>query len=108
MTYPVFNDSLNLNTPSKILFIAVIISALFFTGCKKSHDPAPAPSVTSFSPASGSAGALVTINGLNFSPTLEKNTVTFNGAVAELKQASATQITAVVPEGATTGKIEVM
>ncbi|MDQ2769197.1 MAG: IPT/TIG domain-containing protein, partial [Bacteroidota bacterium] len=65
--------------------------------------PAPGPTITSFSPGGGLAGTVVTILGSNFAGT---TSVTFNGtAVTAYTVNSATQITAVVPTGATTGPI---
>jgi len=84
-----------------------VLIAPLFSGCKKNHDPNPTPSINSFSPASGGAGTLVTISGVNFSATPAENIVTFNGTAAEVNQADANQIVVVVPAGATTGKIAV-
>ncbi|WP_164891157.1 T9SS type A sorting domain-containing protein [Botryobacter ruber] len=65
----------------------------------------PAPTVKSFSPASGPVGTVVTITGTNF---IEDGTVTFNGTVATLFTVqSATTIQATVPANATTGPIAV-
>src|SRR5882762_7974222 len=64
-----------------------------------------APTISSFSPASGFAGASVTITGTNFTGA---TAVKFNGSVAaSFTVDSATQITAVVSSGATTGKVTV-
>lgn len=62
------------------------------------------PSITNFSPTSGSAGTDVTISGTNFSGTTQ---VQFNGTNANFRVDSSTQITATVPSGATTGPISV-
>jgi YD repeat-containing protein len=70
------------------------------------HSSASA-SLISFAPASGAAGALVTINGTGFSPTANQNTVTFNGVAASITSATTTRIEATVPPGATTGDIAV-
>jgi hypothetical protein len=60
---------------------------------------ATAPSITSFSPTTASAGDLVTINGTNFSGITQ---VSFGGvAAASFTVVSATQITAVVGAGGT-------
>ena len=64
-----------------------------------------APSITSFSPTTGPVGTLVTINGSGFG---DVTGVTFNGTSATFSLVSATQITATVPVGATTGKIGVI
>jgi len=63
----------------------------------------PAPVVDSFAPVSGIVGAEVTITGSNFNFA---TSVLFNGtAAASFTIDSATQIRAIVPSGATTGKI---
>jgi len=62
------------------------------------------PSITSFAPVSGLAGATVTINGTNLART---TAVTFNGTAASFTVTSATTIQATVPEGATTGPLRV-
>ncbi|HUM46144.1 MAG TPA: SBBP repeat-containing protein, partial [Chitinophagales bacterium] len=62
---------------------------------------------SSFSPASGPIGSLVTITGTNFSTTLLNNTVKFNGVVATVISATSTSIDTTVPVGATTGPISV-
>lgn len=63
-----------------------------------------APSITGFTPASGPVGASVTIDGNNFTGTTN---VTFNGVAAAFIVNSATEITATVPVGATTGVVAV-
>ncbi|MGH7457068.1 MAG: InlB B-repeat-containing protein, partial [bacterium] len=61
--------------------------------------------ISSFSPAQGPAGTLVTITGANFNGV---SSVKFNGTAAtNFTINSNTQITATVPSGATTGKISV-
>jgi hypothetical protein len=63
------------------------------------------PTITSFAPTTGSAGASVVITGTNFGCT---NSVMFNTTAATTYVVnSATQITATVPVGATTGPIHV-
>ena len=64
-----------------------------------------APTISSFSPSSGAVGTVVTINGTNLT---NASSVTFNGTGAGFGvNGSGTQITATVPNNATTGKIEV-
>ncbi|MGH6693511.1 MAG: Ig-like domain-containing protein, partial [Gammaproteobacteria bacterium] len=55
------------------------------------------PVITSVSPDPVVAGSLATITGTNFSATAQDNTVTFNGSPAQIQQASATQLTVIVP-----------
>jgi hypothetical protein len=67
--------------------------------------PLPAPTISSFSPASGPVGANVLINGANLSAV---TSVQFNGIAASVwKIVSATQVSATVPLGATTGAVRV-
>jgi hypothetical protein len=61
-----------------------------------------APIISSISPISGVVGATITITGSNFIGLL---TVKFNGAGAMFNILTATSIRAVVPVGATTGKV---
>jgi hypothetical protein len=64
------------------------------------------PKLTSFSPGSGVVGTSVTITGTGFT---DVTTVKFNGfAASTWTRDSSTQITAMVPLGATTGKITVV
>ena len=67
-----------------------------------------APNITSLSPASGSVGTAVTINGANFGATQGASTVRFNGTTATPTSWTATRIVASVPSGATTGPVTVM
>jgi hypothetical protein len=62
------------------------------------------PSVTSFTPASGAVGTVVTVNGTNLGSA---TTVTFGGVSAAPTSISETQVKAVVPVDAKTGKIGV-
>jgi kumamolisin len=63
------------------------------------------PTITSFSPNAGAVSSTVTITGTNFVNVIG---VTFNGvSVASPTITSPTQITAIVPTGATTGRIVV-
>ncbi len=65
----------------------------------------PLPMISSFAPSSGPTGTAVTLTGTAFTGT---TVVTFNGVNAtSFTVNSATQITAIVPAGATTGKISV-
>jgi len=62
------------------------------------------PSITSFSPSSGSRGDTIRINGTNLTGITQ---VRFNGAYAEFTIVSSTAIDVVVPWNATTGLITI-
>lgn len=63
-----------------------------------------APTISGLSPATGSVGATVTINGANFTSV---QAVSFNGTAATFTVLSATQIRATVPQGASSGPLSV-
>lgn len=63
---------------------------------------AAVPTVTSFTPASGVAGAAVTVSGTNFTGA---TSVKFNGTPATFSVTDSTHISTTVPASATTGKI---
>jgi hypothetical protein len=63
----------------------------------------PVPTITSFTPTSGSAGATITINGTGFT---NASAVTFGETAATFTVISSTQITAVVASG-TSGSVSV-
>jgi hypothetical protein len=62
------------------------------------------PIVSSFTPASGPVGTVVTVNGSRFTGV---TSVKFNGVSAQFLVSSSTKLYAKVPSGATTGKISV-
>ncbi|WP_299464298.1 IPT/TIG domain-containing protein [uncultured Microscilla sp.] len=65
------------------------------------------PVITDFTPKAGTIDTEVVITGANFDPTATNNTVKFNGTVAIVTAATATELKVTVPNGATTGKITV-
>jgi len=82
-------------------FILLLTAAVTFAA-------AQVPTITSFSPASGSAGSSVVITGTNFSATASSNIVSFGGAKAAVTAASATELTVTVPAGTTYEPITVV
>jgi hypothetical protein len=66
-----------------------------------------APAIQKVQPGSGLPGTAITIVGTLFSAVPSNNIVKFNGVTAQVIAASATSITAIVPETATTGIITV-
>ena len=93
-----------------LIAISIFIS-LLLSGCSNSDEPlnpaVDAPTITGFSPASGSAGTNVIIDGTNFSTTATGNVVKFNGTTATVSGATVTSLTVRVPAGASSGKITV-
>lgn len=65
------------------------------------------PYITSFTPTNGPTGTTVTINGINFNTTPGNNFVSINGIPATVVSSTATRLTVVVPQNATTGEISV-
>lgn len=65
------------------------------------------PTVSSLSPTTGSAGTYVTISGSGFNATAANNTVKFNGISATVTAATATSLTVIVPNSASTGSVSI-
>ncbi len=68
---------------------------------------AAATTITNFTPAEGVPGTTITINGIDFNPTPANNIVKFNNTVAIVKSSTASTLTVIVPEEATSGPISV-
>jgi len=83
-----------------------IISIIHYTFPSTSLAQA-SPTVTSFSPTSGSVSFSIVINGSGFDPVISNNMVTFNGLTATVTYADPNKIIATVPNGASTGLIVV-
>lgn len=66
------------------------------------------PSISSFSPAAGHIGTLVTITGSDFDPEIKNNIVLFGSARAVVLFASTTQLTCTVPAGASFKPLSVL
>ena len=66
--------------------------------------PATGPTITSFTPTGGPIGTVVTVLGSNFTGV---TAVSFNGTAATFAVTSATQLTATVSAGTTTGLITI-
>lgn len=66
------------------------------------------PQITSFTPTSGRAGAIVTLSGANFHPNFTKNEIKFAGVTAEIVSSSSQAITFRMPSTSDTlGSISV-
>jgi hypothetical protein len=91
------------NVPATAVTGKISVTNGFGTG-QSSTDFKVGPRITSFSPTSGPVGTVVTITGNAFTGA---TAVQFNGVLAEFTVVSATQITATVPVGATTGIVTI-
>ena len=93
----------------QILFSIVLITiSTVFSSCSKDDEtPKSDFNISSISPDSGTAGALITITGSGFSAVPEENIVMFNNVAAQVQMSSATAIVVTVPAQATTGKVTV-
>jgi hypothetical protein len=69
--------------------------------------PLIGPTLSYFSPVSGTIGSTVIITGNNFNPNASENHVYFGSIKATVIHASQTSLTVTVPEGATTAIISV-
>ncbi|MBC5992017.1 DUF7619 domain-containing protein [Pontibacter cellulosilyticus] len=65
------------------------------------------PEISSLSKTTDIVGATIQIHGENFSPTAERNTVLFGNVKAQVLQATNTQLTVQVPQGAASGFVTV-
>lgn len=93
----------------KLRFLAFVVlgaAGALVSSCKEDDD-APAPTITSFTPASGVQWSTVTITGTNFSTVAADNIVKFNGTAAVVTASTATSITTTVPTDAASGNITV-
>lgn len=67
----------------------------------------PSLGIAAFAPTSGIAGSTVVISGNGFGSVITDNVVKFNGVTATVTASTATSLTVIVPNGATTGPITV-
>lgn len=95
--------------PEKQKLLAIFLSALvFLAACKKDSGPTYEPPVTEpLTTAAVKTGDTLVIKGQNFSTTLTDNIVSFNGVVATVISATATELVVVVPANATSGSVTV-
>lgn len=95
-------------TRKPLLWSLVMILLLLSIACGKSNPPVtPAPTITSITPVSGSAGTTVTITGTDFSSTVAGNTVKFNGTPANITSATATSLVVAAPAAGASGPVTV-
>jgi hypothetical protein len=91
--------------PSRFLSPCLIIGALASLACGPGASTTAAPTIVSFAPTSTLVGNNVVITGTDFTSA---SALTFNGVpVTSYTLDSATQITAKVPQAASTGRLTV-
>lgn len=104
-----------------VLLILSLLATIFLSACGPGPNinavgsaagsvappPPPFPTVTGFSPTTGTAGTTVIITGTDFDPTPANNTVKFGGVIAIVTVASTTSLTVTVPSLAPSGTITV-
>ena len=87
-----------------VILVAALAVGALLTASGGVAATGQAPTITSFTPTSGTAGTSVTITGANFTGA---TAVAFNDTAATYTVASDTQINATVPSGASSGAITV-
>lgn len=90
----------------RLAIAPVLVFLLILSGCgeeKLAH-----PSISSFSPASGKPGTLVTIKGAHFGTGIPDNHVMFNGVLSTIISAQSNELIVRVPNEATTGRIKIV
>ena len=81
--------------------------ALFDAAVKWATEVVTAPVVSTLTPATGPAGTIVTLDGLNFGATQSGSTLTFNGVTAAITSWNDRTIVTTVPLYSTTGPVVV-
>lgn len=89
------------------LFLLLLLLGL--AACEKKEDTGGSVEATieSYYPNSGNAGTLVTIEGQGFGTTISAYQATVGGATAELISATSNTLVLRIPEGGSTGKLEI-
>jgi sugar lactone lactonase YvrE len=79
------------------------------TACKKSQEDIPTtlPAISAIHPGNGPVSTPVTISGSNFGVDAGKVKAFFNGITATVQSVTNTEVIALVPDNATTGKVSV-
>ncbi|MGO8836785.1 MAG: FG-GAP-like repeat-containing protein [Limisphaerales bacterium] len=83
------------------------IAAIYAAGSAGKCPPPPVPVISSFIPASGTNGTVVTISGTGFSAQAAADIVYFGAVQATVSSASPTSLTVTVPAGATYAPVTV-
>lgn len=90
-----------------LMIITLFIFLFVLSSCSKEEE-VPQLSITAIAPDSGRSGTQVVINGTGFSSIPSENMVTINDKVCAVTNATATQLTIIIPVGAGSGLIKVI
>ena len=101
------STQLTVSVPAEATSGAITLSVNGAATASSSEFTIPDPTIASYAPAIAGAGVPVKITGTNFSSINANNIVKFNGINATVTSSSATELTAVVPAGTTSGTITV-
>ena len=96
-----------LNVRNGVAGYAILSGVQILSSANLSNAPSGVPVISSFAPASGTNGTVVTISGNNFSPAPSANIVYFGAVRASVLTSSPTSLTVSVPTGATFAPITV-
>lgn len=86
------------NPAGQYPFVLTVDGKETITGPSFTYEALPELTVESVSPNSGTAGDIVTLKGICFSPTPSENIVTLNGVQATVLSASSTELSIEIPE----------
>src|SRR5687767_6587338 len=87
-----------------LITITLLAVSLFFTNCDRDEAPQPLQ-ILSFSPTRGNEGSTVIIEETGFGSNTADYVVNLNTLPATITAATSTQLTVIVPAGATDGDI---
>jgi hypothetical protein len=104
---------MSLRRPAKIVCSSILAVGVLFAGCgggavttPPPPQPAATPTITNFSPASGTVGTSISVTGTNLNGA---SSVSIGGVPATtFAVVNATNVTATVPSGAMTGRITIV
>ncbi len=95
-----------------IMKITTLLLILIYgiTGCAQDESELPGsdgPVVSSFSPASGTEGTIVTVYGYNFAETITRNTLLFGSLQVQVSTATASSLVFKIPSGINPGEYRI-
>lgn len=101
------DSTLTVTVPSGAITGSISLSLAQFTAQSPVFTVVSAPIILSLNSTSGLVGDTIIISGENFSNVASENMVVFNGITAQVTASTETEISVIVPDGATTGPLTV-